>query len=284
MSVDPPAPAGLSRARKAPSKPPLPRIYRLPLIPAGGLEDAPRHLARAGDLGFDAVLLAPLLRPGPAGDPAAPLDHGALADALGGGPSRDGLTALSRSAADLGLRLLLDLAPERFDAAHPAVAGAPFAFSIARTRWSEGPIDPRRPPNLAAVATARLHDERAAAALTPTIVALLQDLRAAGVGGFRILAPTAAPAKVWRALLDPLRAEDPFFFVLGDSTPSPPPSPTGTAATPGWSRNMRRSARPRPCCRWSPRPHAPCGGPRARPARAPSAAAWPWPGPSEAVF
>ena len=87
-----------------------PKIYHLHPLVAGDLVDWPAHFARCRAMGFDTVCVAPPFVPGASGDIFITADHEALHPALGWpGPADAGIARITQQAAELGLRIWLDL-------------------------------------------------------------------------------------------------------------------------------------------------------------------------------
>ncbi|HEY1749689.1 MAG TPA: maltotransferase domain-containing protein [Caulobacteraceae bacterium] len=115
-----------------------------------------------------------------------------------------------------GLRLLVDLDPTRFDAEHPLVREAEWAFRLqADTAW-DGPLDPRRGAARAGVALARLKSQPAAELVGGWARERVAAWTGAGASGFRLLGLDRAPPEFWRDLIG---AGDVLF--IGDAAGLP---------------------------------------------------------------
>ncbi len=180
-----------------------PKIYHLHPLVAGELSHWPEHFARCRAMGFDIVCVAPPFVPGKSGDIFITADHEALHPALGWpGPADEGIARITRAAADHGLRIWLDLAIDRV--AIDAPLGQREAGWFAPGGCG-GPPDPRRTPYRLDVAYARLGQTEIAEAMVGWWLDRLGRLVQAGVAGFRCLEPDAAPASIWKRLVDALQ-------------------------------------------------------------------------------
>ncbi|MBC7169031.1 hypothetical protein, partial [Phenylobacterium sp.] len=140
---------------------PAPRVYYAYAPAWGHLSRALADLDRISGLGFDSLLISPPFASGLEDALFRPVDHdrSVFADE----PSTDAvLSRLAAATGDLGLRLLIDLDLQRFDAQHPLAQSHPDAFALHRRSAEDGAIDPRRPGPPQGVALARLSDPASA--------------------------------------------------------------------------------------------------------------------------
>jgi len=193
MDDSPPTARSVAAAGSEPSRPvPLaaPRIYYLPLT---GRADAlgPALDAIAG-LGFDTLLLPPVLDPGPAGDPFLLADPDRLDARLGlPGAAADGIAEVAAMAETHGLHLMLDLVSDRI------AAGGALARRLGLPDPAERLPDPRRRPEDRHAADAIA----AGTAWHAVLGAVVRTAAEAGVAGLRCLAPERLGADVWRDLI-----------------------------------------------------------------------------------
>ena len=175
-----------------------PKIYHLHPLVAGDLSDWPVHFARCRTMGFDTVLVAPPFVPGGSGDIFVTADHEALHPALGWTGSADaGIARITRTAAEHGLRVWLDVAIDQ--------VAIDATIRRREERWFApggcgAPPSPLRAPYRLDVAYGRLHDAEVAAAMTEWWLDRLTRLVQAGISGFRCLDPDHAPASLWRRI------------------------------------------------------------------------------------
>jgi len=180
------------------STPTTPRIY---LLDSRLLEDDARtdaELGRIAELGFDHLLLTPLLEPGPEGEIEAEPGLASVGD-----DAKGRLRGLVRRAKRHGLGLLLELSLHSM----PLAAG----FAARHPDWFAGPrgeaADPRVPHGLG-----RLRPEIAE---KPEIAGILETylggLASAGAAGLLCRGAHLLPAVLWRSLARARRSKD---FVL----------------------------------------------------------------------
>ena len=86
--------------------------YLHPLL-AGPIEEWRGHLDRIAAMGFGAVIIAPLFRPGASGDLFLTADHDRLDPRLGTGDAVEALARWAQAAVSRGLRPMLDLVVDR---------------------------------------------------------------------------------------------------------------------------------------------------------------------------
>jgi len=193
-------------APKVAAPAPAPRIYYLHHRLVGAVESFGPHLDRAKALGFDTILISPIFATGETGDVFQPVDHSPAASSLGQGlTATAALGAIASACASRSLRLLMDLALDRFDAEHSLVKANPDSFSIRREAEGGGSIDPRKPAPANGEARARLHDAASADVIAAWAAEGLRSWIFAGMGGFRIVRAGAAPPAFWRSLVADIR-------------------------------------------------------------------------------
>ncbi|MFN3514798.1 MAG: maltotransferase domain-containing protein [Phenylobacterium sp.] len=201
----------------APKEGAAPRIYYVHHRLVGGREGMERLLDHARDLGFDQVLVSPLFEPGADGGVFHPRDHERAqlwGETLG---APDAIAKIAEACRGRGLRLLMDLDVQRFDAEHALVAARPELFAYRRRGAGDGPVDPRRPGPPRGVALARLRDPAAASEFLDWFASQGRAWLAAGLGGFRVLRTDQAEPGFWRDLLSRLRAERPDLTAIADT-------------------------------------------------------------------
>ena len=198
------------------------RIYYLHHRLTGSLDALPPHFERIAGLGFDHVLISPPFLTGDDGDVFHPVDHDRAAEWLGGDLSAvNALSRVAEAARGAGLVLLLDLDLTRFSADHPLAGGAPAAFSVKSPGVWRGPVDPRSPPTGGGVAEARLGDPLGADLVGPWADDHIAAWLDAGVQGFRVLRPEAAPPAFWRARMEAARAHRADVLLIADTAGAP---------------------------------------------------------------
>ena len=181
---------------------PAPRLYLVHPLLVGALPAWDAAFAHAADLGFDAVLLAPIAMPGGSGniyqtgDPDAP---NPVLEAPG--DTAAVLATLVEKARRHSLALHLDLVLDRAASDGALVAAHPEWFAPAATG---DPPDPRRLAMERGTVPARYQDPAVAEALGAWWEQRLRCFASAGVAGFRCDAPAGVPAAVWRRLIGAL--------------------------------------------------------------------------------
>jgi len=174
-----------------------PSLYLLSPLLAGGRPGWPDQVRRIAALGFDAVLLQPPFLPGPSGSLYDTADHDRLHPAVAVG-AEDGtdatLAALAAESRAAGVDLWLDLALDRFADTHRLVHGHPHWF---HRGVEPGTLpDPRRTPPPRDVVFADRGRGEAADGLGAYWAEAVARWSAAGIAGFRLLAPERAPEGV----------------------------------------------------------------------------------------
>jgi starch synthase (maltosyl-transferring) len=191
-----------------------PRIYYLHPLLAGAVAGWGRPFARAAQLGFDAVMIAPPFRAGRGGNLFRIADHHWLDDRLGGGEAAPALRRLADAARAEGLRLMLDL-PIGWLAADSVTARE-------KPHWFDLPApdalpDPRQPPGHRDQARFRYDREG-----EPILHWWSERLRAwqdCGIVGLQARGAGAAPGGWWRRLL---AEEVPGLTAIADMTGAAP--------------------------------------------------------------
>jgi len=177
-----------------------PKIYHMHPLVAGPLAEWPRHLARCRAMGFDYVGSAPMFAPGRDGDIFLSADLEALHPALGwAGPADAGIARLADDCARHGLRLILDLVPDRVAIDAVIRARQPEWFEVAEA--GAEPPDPRHKPRSRDAAEPRYDADHPARELGAWWAERLTRLARAGVAGFRCLHPHHVPAAIWRQII-----------------------------------------------------------------------------------
>ncbi len=186
------------------------RIYYVHPLLAGAVTEWGAELDRCAAMGFDHVLLAPILATGRradlflTGDPRQP--NAAL------GWRGSATSALAHAAAmcrERGLRLLMDLVIDRIAEDSPLRAAHPALFETADARAA---LDPRRPRAGWGAVRAQWNEPEATAELWAGLVV---EWAAAGLAGVRIASLAAVPPAGVRALVERVRASAPDFRFLG---------------------------------------------------------------------
>jgi starch synthase (maltosyl-transferring) len=198
---DPAPPVASAPASDAPDNAPVisatprsPAIYHVPREKLGSASGWPDHFARAQALGFNTVLFAAPFQA--AADPSAPrlaeptLDFDLIDPAFGGGDALFRLAEAATAARAAGLALALDLALEHVAADSPLLREHPDWFV-------HSPRGAAFRYLAESDATVDWWDEKIAA------------WQAAGIAGFRCLAPTRIPPAVWARLIAAARQRDP---------------------------------------------------------------------------
>lgn len=169
-----------------------PRIYYLhPWADSPKIQWS-QYLDRIQALGFDHLLIAPPFAIEAQGTVFATADHDLF---QGGRNAEDALNALE--CRKRGLTLLLDLVLDRVAGSHPLVKQHPELFD----RAGDTALDPRAPLDSQGLAEARFAAD-ARDPLSDWASSLLARWKAAGVGGYRCLAPHKLPPALWRRLRD----------------------------------------------------------------------------------
>jgi starch synthase (maltosyl-transferring) len=189
----------LATASSAHDDPAPVNIYHLHPLVAGPLDGWSAVFARVAAMGFSHICLAPPFEPGRSGDIFVHSTFDRLHPALGfSGSAEQGLTLAVEQAAQVGLRLMLDIAP-----AHVAVD------SVVRQRQPEWFIsddfgevaDPRRRPHRLDVSVPRFDQTALADAVSDWWIELLARLTRVGIDGFRCLTLDLVPALCWRRMI-----------------------------------------------------------------------------------
>ena len=199
-----------------------PRIYYADSAAWRELSRAVDDVERIAGLGFDTLLISPPFESGGDGAPFRPRDHD-RALFPDEGHVDTALSRLADAAARHGLRLLLDLDVQRFDAEHHLVGQHPDAFALHRRGGSEGPLDPRKPGPPQGVALARLSDPGSAERVLAYISERSARWFAGGLSGFRLVGLDAAPPAFWRKVVARFREQDPQAILIGDTPGLPRP-------------------------------------------------------------
>jgi starch synthase (maltosyl-transferring) len=187
-----------------------PRIYYLDLLSAGPLDELGRAFARAADLGFDHVVLPPVFAPARDGEFFLVADFTRLHPAIGDGPAMPGVRRIAEQATRAGLRVLIDLVPDRLAAGGAAAAAAADLF-IAPP--SGAALDPRQGGGRLTEAVASVTDAADAGRLADFWVPHLAEWHDAGLAGVRILGLARMPAA--GALIQRLRLAAPDLTLIG---------------------------------------------------------------------
>ncbi len=210
-----------------------PKIYHLHPLVAGNWTNWAGHFARIKAMGFDHVCTAPPFVPGESGDIFVTADHERLHPALGwDGSADDGLARLAGSAAEHGLRLMLDVMLDEVAGDAVIRQRQPDWFS---TGFCGGPPDPRRGPQRLGVGHARFGDPQAAEALIAWWSDRLLRLVAAGIVGFRCLEPARVPRAAWQRIIEAVHAVKADCLMLA-WTPGVDRSALGQLAGVGFDR------------------------------------------------
>jgi starch synthase (maltosyl-transferring) len=185
-----------------------PKIYYFHPLLAGPAGSWPQHLRRVRDMGFDAVLSAPLFGPGENGDIFLTADHERTHPATGAPPSVDqAVGEFAELCRQHGLRLYLDVVLGRVATDSKLAASAPGWFRTVRT--SEQPVDPRG-SLVETDACYACFDERSPAnQLAEWWVERLSRLARAGGAGFACVEPHLVPPQIWRYITGDLRKSFP---------------------------------------------------------------------------
>ncbi|HET7844759.1 MAG TPA: hypothetical protein VFL14_11450, partial [Xanthomonadales bacterium] len=188
------------------------RIYWLDPHRAGPFADWPPLLERVQQLGFDAVLLPP---PFAADEDDATLvhDHARGPRWLDDADASHAIERVAHACRAAGLAPFFDLPLDRV-----AIGGAlhreqPDWF-VATAAHDAEPPDPRRGGPVRGTATLRWHVPAVAEAAVAWLHPRLADWVAAGIAGFRCLAPHRVPASAWRELSAAMRRQSPRVQLL----------------------------------------------------------------------
>ena len=191
--VDKPAAAEAAQGERTP-----PAIYYVPCRQMGEARAWPEHFAQGARLGFGIVLLAsPFATAADAGhhDERLISDYDFLSEDLGGGEAVPELGLAAAAARQAGLKLMIDIAPDRVALDSPLLEQHPDWFVPAEEGAAFrhlGETD----------ATVQWWDERIAA------------WQEAGIGGFRCRALAAVAPAVWAHLIGQARARDPAVLFM----------------------------------------------------------------------
>ncbi|MBA4792675.1 MAG: DUF3416 domain-containing protein [Phenylobacterium sp.] len=202
---------------------PAPRVYYAYAPAWGDLCRALADLDRISGLGFDSLLISPPFASGLEDAVFRPVDHdrSVFADE----PSTDAvLSRLAAAAGDLGLRLLIDLDLQRFDAQHPLAQSHPDAFALHRRSAEDGAVDPRRPGPPQGVALARLSDPASAGMILDFFSARTERWFGHGLAGLRLVGLDSAPPDFWRDAITRFRAQRPDILIIADTPGLPRPA------------------------------------------------------------
>ena len=197
------------RAGGAVPCPPL--IYYLDPVAAGPVGNWGPHLARARDMGFSHVGVAPVFAPRPGGSLFLADDFERAAAFLGAGDSADAAACkIAALANDFGLQVVLDIVINQVARDGAMTRSAPGWF-----HQDEKPVlDPRHLPAPIDAASARFDDPACAAQIRTWWVDRLVRLARVGAASFRLIGLENAPADFLRQLLREVRLqeEDCSFF------------------------------------------------------------------------
>jgi len=172
--------------------------YLHPLL-AGPIEEWRGHLDRIAAMGFGAVIIAPLFRPGASGDLFLTADHDRLDLRLGTGDAVEALARWAQAAVSRGLRPMLDLVVDRV-AAEATENGAEAWYG---SDTGDEPPDPRRTPREPGVARLQADDDiDGFIAAWSGRLAMWAD---AGIVGFRCVWPHRVPPPFWRQVIGAMK-------------------------------------------------------------------------------
>ena len=189
------------------------RIYYVHPVMMGAVARWEPRLARAREMGFDAIATAPVFAPGASGDVFLAADHEAVHPVLSTAkPADDVFSELCRMCGAHGLKLIVDLVINRLAAEARLARTAPGWFEPARSAPAR--LDPRVQPAEISTACARFDNPVVAHELAQWWRDRLDRLVAAGVAGFRCERPDAVPAEVWRAVISGVRQSSPTCHFL----------------------------------------------------------------------
>src|SRR5215467_10372063 len=172
--------------------------YLHPLL-AGPIEEWREHLDRIAAMGFGAVIIAPLFRPGASGDLFLTADHDRLDPRLGTGDAVAALARCAQAADSRGLRPMLDLVIDRV-AAEATGNGAEAWYG---SDTGDEPPDPRRAPRESGVA--RLHADVDIDEFVAAWSGRLAMWADAGIVGFRCVWPHRVPPPFWRQVIGAMK-------------------------------------------------------------------------------
>ena len=175
------------------------RFYYLHPLLAGPVEEWRGHLDRIAAMGFGAVIIAPLFRPGASGDLFLTADHDRLDPRLGTGDAVEALARWAQAAVSRGLRPMLDLVVDRV-AAEATQNGAEAWYG---SDTGDEPPDPRRAPREPGVARLQADgDIDGFIAAWSRRLAMWAD---AGIVGFRCVWPHRVPPPFWRQVVGAIK-------------------------------------------------------------------------------
>ncbi len=200
---------------------PARRIYYLHTPLVGALDRWGAQLDKAKSLGFDTVLVSPLMQPGEDGDVFLTFDPGCAHPALGGGAVETIIATIRDLAEARGLQLWMDLALHRFSTGHPLVQAYPEAFNVRGSSSGEAPADPRRAAPIKGEALSRLDDPTSAERIAHHAEESIARWAKAGLQGLRVLQPHAGPPAFWRRVIEGARAEAPGLAFIAETQAAP---------------------------------------------------------------
>ena len=172
--------------------------YLHPLL-AGPIEEWREHLDRIAAMGFGAVVIAPLFRPGASGDLFLTADHDRLDPRLGTGDAVEALARWAQAAVSRGLRPMLDLVVDRVAA--EATENGVGAWYGSDT--GDEPPDPRRAPREPGVA--RLRGDGDIDGFVAAWRGRLTMWADAGIVGFRCVWAHRVPPPFWRQVIGAMK-------------------------------------------------------------------------------
>ena len=201
--------------RMAPAPPRVVRrICHAPLRSLGQLEQWAARLELAASLGFDHLLVSPLVEEEDDAAPARLGDHlGEPVAAKDGAGFGGDLARLASAARGVGLGLFVNLPLDRFAPSHPFVVQHPEVFGAVEHSVAS-PVDPRSRgralrPQLSALA--------ARDALCAFTVRLVGELAGAGIAGCRVVQAQALDADFWTAVIAQARSKSPGFVFIAET-------------------------------------------------------------------
>lgn len=177
---------------------PIPNVYHLHPLVAGPLESWSSVFERVARMGFSHVCLAPPFEPASNGDIFIHATFELLHPALQFSGSADqGIALAVRQAEQVGLKLLLDIAPGSVAADSPLFGSYREWFAPTDDRHV---ADPRLPPHRIGVASPNFEPTAIADAVSDWWIGLLHRWTAVGVAGVRCLTLDGVPPSFWRRL------------------------------------------------------------------------------------